>query len=611
METEKKKSQSFKRVIDNNLFILRYFLKYTPAYLIVSILLTVLGSLITFFEHVYAIKYITDTIQYGRPFMNVVIYIGIIFIAVFIKLAFSSWYYHVLQLDSAEKLKKMIRADLYDKAVKLDLKCYDDPEFYNVFVWSTSEIATRTDLTMSYVIRLSDSLVWIISSGALMLALDKVGFIFILVSFILTLLTSMALNKLKFKMEIELKPKQRKMSYIHRVFYLTDYAKEIRLNPVKGKLKTEYAQTNKDIMDTIHRHSRKQVLLGFLHDYVFNSFILDSLYILYLFFIAAVKKAISFGSAIALFNSAWQVKRNLSNISTLIPELQQNSLNIERIRAFMDYKSTVVSPEGAEAVPAEPAELELRNVTFRYKSDGEPVLKNISLKIKPGEKIALVGYIGAGKTTLTKLIMRLYDISEGVILLDGKPIQDYDLESYRSAFGSVFQDYQVFAASIAENVKMDTFDESDEQEITTALRSSGFQEKLSQLPLGIQTPLTREFNDEGVNLSGGEAQKVALARVFAKPCQIILLDEPSSALDPISEYHLNEAMLEAAKHKTIIFISHRLSSTRMADKIYMLSEGEIIEEGTHEELMAKGGRYAEMFTLQAENYKIFSPSQAG
>ena len=239
---------------------------------------------------------------------------------------------------------------------------------------------------------------------------------------------------------------------------------------------------------------------------------------------------------------------------------------------------------------------------------------------------------------MIKLLLRLYDVQRGKIRLNGQDIREYDRKNYRSQFATVFQDYKLFAAAIADNVRMDVapgqtdrvgqpgasamsgasnraeatgkaeasdrIEASDKKEIEQALEQSGFAERLASLPGGIQTPLTREFDAEGVNLSGGEAQKVAIARTFYKYCPIIILDEPSSALDPISEYQLNQAMLEAAKDKTVIFISHRLSSTVMADRIYMLEQGRIIERGNHKELMELDGAYAHMFRIQAEKYNI-------
>jgi len=167
----------------------------------------------------------------------------------------------------------------------------------------------------------------------------------------------------------------------------------------------------------------------------------------------------------------------------------------------------------------------------------------------------------------------------------------------------VFQDYQLLAATIGENVRMNLAKDGDEPHIIEALKKSGFADKLATLPLGIRTPLTREFEKNGVQLSGGEAQKVAIARIFLRHCRMVILDEPSSALDPISEYYVNQSMMEAAKDKTVIFISHRLSTTKNADRILMLEKGSIVEEGSHEQLMQRGGKYAEMFHMQAEKYQ--------
>jgi ATP-binding cassette subfamily B protein len=221
----------------------------------------------------------------------------------------------------------------------------------------------------------------------------------------------------------------------------------------------------------------------------------------------------------------------------------------------------------------------------------------VSLTIQPGEKIAVVGYNGAGKTTLAKLLMRLYDPADGEILLDGVNIKEYELAAYRRKIGAVFQDFQIFAATLYDNVAMDA-SIGRQESVRAALAKSGFADSLP-----LETPLTREFLDDGTNLSGGESQKVAIARAFFKEADYMVFDEPSSALDPISEYNIYNAMREASAGKTVIFISHRLSSAKMADRIYMFENGQIIESGGHETLMASRGKYAEMFSMQAEKYK--------
>jgi ATP-binding cassette subfamily B protein len=229
-------------------------------------------------------------------------------------------------------------------------------------------------------------------------------------------------------------------------------------------------------------------------------------------------------------------------------------------------------------------------------------LRHLSFEIKPTEKIAIVGYNGAGKTTLIQLMLRLLDVTEGRILLDGVDIRDLEVDRYREQFGVAFQDFQIYAATVAENVSMSPVSPSDRGKIEEALVAGGVYKRILLSEQGIDTPLTREFDQDGINLSGGEAQKIAISRCFFKPSRYLIMDEPSSSLDPISEYELNQTLLHGAVGKSVIFISHRLSTTRMADKIFMMDQGEIVERGSHNELMEQNGKYAEMFRLQAENY---------
>ena len=219
-----------------------------------------------------------------------------------------------------------------------------------------------------------------------------------------------------------------------------------------------------------------------------------------------------------------------------------------------------------------------------------------------------MGYNGAGKSTLVKLIMGLYDVTEGEIRISGENIQKFEAKEYHRHFGTVFQDLQVFALSIAENVLMRKPQNDDERKLVEkALEKAHFGERLKSLPNGIDTMVSKEFDEDGVVLSGGETQKIAIARIFAQNPDIVILDEPSSALDPIAEYNMYKNMMEIEEDKTVIFISHRLSSARVADKIYMMENGTIVEEGTHDELMTLNGKYAEMFNLQAQNYQESLP----
>jgi ATP-binding cassette subfamily B protein len=273
--------------------------------------------------------------------------------------------------------------------------------------------------------------------------------------------------------------------------------------------------------------------------------------------------------------------------------------------------------EDQQGLPIEKANvLQLQNVSFRYNDMSEYVLHDITMTVRAGEKIMLVGHNGAGKTTLIKLIMRFYDPTEGCILLNGVDIREYSLQSYRKQIGVAFQDFQMFSVSVAENVIMQRLATDEQrQRAVEALKQSGVHDKIETLAYKEDTVLTREFDDEGAILSGGEYQKIATARAFAKDASLLVLDEPSSALDPIAEYMMYETILRLcasreSSEKIAIIISHRLSMATNADYVYMLENGRIIEHGTHKELLAGDGAYAEMYLKQAASY-LFDSGMKG
>ena len=341
----------------------------------------------------------------------------------------------------------------------------------------------------------------------------------------------------------------------------------------------------------------------FLRYYCAGDFITDGLYVGYLIFQAAVFHTIDYSNAVVLFNRTGSLRGGLRGLAEIAPKANENSLYIDKIRTFLAYEPKLVHGVG-DMVPEGVGCLELKNVSFRYTESSEEILHNINLKAQPGERIAIVGYNGAGKTTLIKLLMRLYDPTEGTVSYHGRNIKEYDIDDYHRKIGVVFQDYKMYGASLFENVVLDDMEATtkEREKVEDALKRSGFENRLSHLPEGLDTQLTTEFDENGVNLSSGESQKTAIARAFYRKADILVMDEPSSALDPISEYQLNKAMHEAALNKTVFYISHRLSTTRDADRILMLEKGRIVEEGSHEELLAKGGKYAQMWNAQAGKY---------
>lgn len=591
-------------ILKNNWFILKLAFKEAPFYTIHAITAGMMHEIVVFIEHIYLIGFVITCIEEKRPFWHAAAFIIGVFLAVRGIQIIGNLVVATIQPKAQERIYRRIRLELYDKAAAIDLECYDDPTFYTDFVWAMSDVTDRFQKVILSISNIIGAVVGTLVIGGYMLSTDVVGVICALCTFVMVIVFKTKSNKRIFKLDLARKPLMRKRDYINRVFYLSDYAKEVRSGDVKDKLYEDFDNANKELEETSEKGTRMLPILDFLGGPFARDILLTGPYSIYLLYMTIVKEAFGFGTMVTLFGSIGNLSECILNFSKVLPEFQQHSLYIDKIRHFLDYDIKIKSRDNAIDVPKASADICLKNVSFAYDKERGNILKNINMTIKRGEKIAFVGYNGAGKTTLVKLLMRLYDVSNGEILCDGKAITNYDLNQYRRMFGTVFQNYQLFAATLRENVVMAEckVDKRTDADVTSALRKSGFAERLSSLTDGLDTQLTREFDDNGTNLSGGESQKVAISRVLYKDAPFIILDEPSSALDPIAEYNLNNTILNLSSEKTVIFISHRLSTTRMADRIYMLEEGEIVEQGSHDELMGLNGKYAEMFNLQAEKY---------
>ena len=598
----KSNTTGFRKIVDNNWYLFKLCYKASPKYTVLSIVETIRNELVVFLEFTFALNYVLECAEFGRPFQDAAIFLICLLAFVMLGLLFNSYLYQKLQMKEQPKIKQTIKEMLFQKATEIDLECYDNPQFYNEYVLAVSEAENQVDRMFNMLAALFTGLTSIILSGAFFVENDPVSFLFIAVSFIASLVSGKALNKLNFKIRNEKNPFERKLGYVNRVFYLNDYAKEVRLNTeVSEEILKDFDETNDVVLAIDNQNASKRFWLQYFKDYLCNDFLIDVIYMIYLVYNAVVLHRISYSNVAVMRGTANRMKNRMRQFADVYPKMQEISLYVDKIQTFLSLEPKIVSKEN-RSLPEHPAEIELRNVSFAYNEKDGYILKNISMKINPYSKIAIVGYNGAGKTTLIKLIMRLYDPNEGEILLDGVNIKEYNVEEYRCKIGTVFQDFKIFAATIKENVLLDFAERGNDENVTYALEKSGFSDRLATLSKGLETNLTTEFEEDGLNLSGGEGQKLAVARVFYKHANLIILDEPSSALDPIAEYHLNHSMLTAAENKSVVFISHRLSTTRIADKIYMLENGRIIEEGSHAELLDFGGKYAKMWIVQAGQY---------
>ena len=597
----KKDKISFRRIFSNNIFAIRLLFESTPVYGFSIVVEAVRHNLINFLEQTICVYFVLTTIENRGEFRDVVKFV-LIFIAVDIMAALiCNLYEQMIRLKYQPIAQKNLKLRLYEKSRNVDISCYDNTEYYNNFVLSVSEADRALDRAEGLLRQVFGGITALLCYGLFFLTQDVLSIVFVALSFIVRTILINILNKLNYRFRIEENKFERKRDYIRRIFYLKDYAKEIRLNKkVTNSLHDEFKDVNGDIYKLNKKYGWKRFWGNLIGRYISSEFLLDIVYVLYLVIRAGIFHALSFSSVVVLYNSAANLRRGLSTFSDIGPFMVETSLYIEKIRMFLDHTNDIVNTKEYE-VPQRPAILELKNVSFGYNNENM-IIRNVSLKIDPLEKIALVGYNGAGKTTLIKLVLRLYDPTEGVILLEGIDIRKYDLDEYRKYIGVVFQDYKIFATNIAQNVAMDLFDEGQRENIVRSIRRSGLEDKVSSLDNGIETNITQEFIEDGTELSGGELQKLAIARIFNKDSYFAVLDEPSSALDPIAEYQLNQSMYNASYDKSVIFISHRLSTTRRADRIYLMEDGAIIEQGSHDELLELQGKYYEMWDVQAGRY---------
>ncbi|MBP5793401.1 MAG: ATP-binding cassette domain-containing protein [Spirochaetaceae bacterium] len=434
-----------------------------------------------------------------------------------------------------------------------------------------------------------------------MYKVDKLSVTFLLLPVIGNFYFRRLNSKVDYERNKEMAPHNRRIDYINRIMYLKDYAKEIRVTNIFRLLKRQYTEAITGVADVTKKFVFKSAFLHWFYVMFTFTFIFEGL-LIYGGYRTLVSETMKLPQLAVLTSMMVATTWILIGFTDSITACFKNGLFIDYLRTFLEYKEKIPEDYDGADPGTQIESIEFRNVSFAYKD--EPVLSKLNMKIDGGKTYALVGHNGAGKSTIIKLLLRFYDPTEGEVLLNGRNIKEYNLQKYRALFATAFQDNRMFSMSVADNVVLgeDIAESEKEQVVADALKLSGVYDKVMSLPKGMDTTLTREFDDEGAVLSGGEFQKIVVARAFARRCAIKVFDEPSSALDPIAEYKLFDNILKACRSNTLLFISHRLSSVQNADHVFLLENGKVKEEGTHRELMKKKGLYADMYQKQAENY---------
>ena len=424
-------------------------------------------------------------------------------------------------------------------------------------------------------------------------------FVIVVLSFAQFLFFDYIRKKDKKEMWDAMMPHWRKLEYMENVTTDFSYAKDIRLFGMQKYL----AKKQIDVYDEELRHwikSRQYWIYNTIFAHGIS--LLRQLIIIGWLVYSVVFNGLSIGNFTLYTASAAAFSNAINEILQALSALRERSAHTDDYRSFMDIPS---ADDKAQTIPIPPADkytFEFENVSFKYRGQEKYALKNVNLTLHAGEKLAVVGLNGAGKSTFIKLLLRLYDVTEGCILMNGTDIRKFDRKEYYELFAPAFQDVMVFAFPVAENVSMKEPFNTDKAEAEKMLRLAGLGDKLDKLEKGVDTELLKVLYDDGVDLSGGEKQKLALARALYKKSKIIVLDEPTAALDALAEFRLYQSFNELVGDRTAVYISHRLSSTRFCDRVAMFKDGEMVEIGTHDSLMEADGAYADMFRVQAQYY---------
>lgn len=569
-------------------------LKKYPFMILIEIVNTIIGVLLT----IIPINTVKDIIQIYEKNKNIkeMLYTLLMYSAIWLLcnliLVLTGYFRTYIERN----FKVYIAVLLYKKLDSIDYDFHESPKFLNDYTRALEQGPERIYLSANGVIVIIKTIIQSISIFSIIFNMHYLAVVYALVIGLIYAVLRFRVGKLDYISLSKQRLFMRQRGYVNRTFFIKDSMADLKTSSIEGILLENNAKANQGILSVIDTIGLKKTILTYIGDVL-----ITSIYPVTLAVLAYVTiDNISFSDFSALTVAATTLSTLVSQIVVSIGDLQNNAVETRIPYEVLDMTSTI---EGVEYKPldTEFKTLELKDVCFSY--GDKKILKNINLKINKGEKVAIVGSNGAGKTTLVKLLLRLYDTFEGSILINGEDYKTLNAMSIRKQVGAVFQNVEVYAGSIAENIifKKPTT-ENDFIVLEQALKFSGLDEVVSNLKDGINTLVTREFDKDGIVLSGGQKQRIAIARGVAQSYNLFVLDEPSSALDPLSEAIIYQNMLEMGKDKTIIFISHRLTTTVNADKIFLFENGEIIESGNHEELLKLNGVYKKMFNSQASKY---------
>lgn len=589
----------------NTVYILKKLRQYCPSAIPIALLGIVCGSILTYYWGIVS-KYVIDLVQTDgdmafktENLFKLMLIAGGIATVLALCNAFSlnkTWYKFIYT-------RLRIITERVDRALALDYQMLENPDVLDVHeraTQATSGNNNGVEGMMTLMVTLGKNLFTVIVTFTAVTVLNWGLIIFLIALGILQYLYYRWIVQTD-KREVwdKLAPVWRQVNYMARVTQDFDYAKEIRLFNLSGFLlekQREVFSKREDRMD----YSKE---LWFKHSAVVQLLYLAGKAAIYsALFYAVLRRDMSIGSFTLYLSLAMAFSDSMLQFLHRFGDYERTSLEVDDFRTFMEL-DLVQEEDSISIPPAQEYLIEFHDVCYRYLKQEKNAVDHLNMTLHPGEKLAVVGLNGAGKTTMIKLLLRLYDPTEGYITLNGIDIRRFKREEYYRLFSPVFQNVEVLAFPITGNISMRATEDTDRDRAKRAADEAGLGDKIDSLPKGIDSELLKVVDEEGVDLSGGEKQKLALARALYKAAPVVVLDEPTSALDALAEQQLYERFNRMIGGKSAVYISHRLASTRFCDKVAMFVNGKMIEYGSHEELLAMGGEYARMFEMQAQYYQ--------
>lgn len=586
--------------LKKNIRIARFVFRFCKGYIVFSLLYIAINVVLAL-SKVRLIQIVVELVSKGVEFSEVLNVLIVYLIILVVGTIYTSIYSGFIQRIYSVMFVNKMQNYLYSKVKNVDYADFDNPQFYDSYSRALRDGTWRGITVYENFISLISGLVNTLALGTF-IVLNDIWLIFIvLISIIVSIFVNIKVQKLWHDLDVKNENSRRMHFYINRVFYQQKFAAEIKTTPISDLLIDRYYDSHKEMYHNYINMQKRYLGWNSFKNIFLSIFERIGIYF-YLGINLFVRAIITVSEFTSIINATSQFENNFMIMANAITNLKTNALYIDDFLKYVDYKPSLETL-GAKELNEKLEVLDIKNIDFTYPGNDKRSLTNLALSIKKGEKLAIVGLNGAGKTTLIKLLLKFYNPDKGKILYNDKDVFDIKEEDIRNKYSIIFQNFEIYAVSIAENVLMRECRKEDEEFVWDALKRVGLKEKVEKLPQGIHTMVTREFERSGMMFSGGESQKLAICRILVSDAMISILDEPTSSLDPLSERNINKLILEESEDKTIIIIAHRLSTVVDCDRIILIENGEITESGTHNDLMKQKGKYSQMFLSQASLYQ--------